>query len=114
MSKNSTILTSRKVIPAHRALVIVLWINGLRNPLYVELLHKAKPADALISALRKLLPPLRKLFSNLVFLCDTGLTYSRLLEFLLSEEVDFVCAISQREGGSGEQGEAWRLVVFKT
>ena len=63
--------------------------------MYVELLFEVKPIDALIKALRKLLSPLRKLFPNLVFLCDAGLTCNRLLEFLLSEEVDFVCAISQ-------------------
>ncbi len=86
---------SRRVIPAHRALIIVLWTNGLRIPPYVELLHEVKPVDTLILALRKLLPPLKKLFPNLVFLCNAGLTCNRLLEFLLSEEVDFVCAISQ-------------------
>ncbi len=86
---------SRKVIPIHRALVIVLWTNGSRIPLYVELLHEVKPVYALISALRKLLPPLRKLFPNLVLLCDAGLTCNRLLNFLLSQEIDFVCAISQ-------------------
>ena len=87
--------SSRKVIPAHRALVIVLCTNGFRIPLHVELLHEVKPVSALISALRKLLPPLRKLFPNLVFLCDAGITCNRLLNFLLSQEIDFVCAISQ-------------------
>lgn len=86
---------SRRVIPAHRALIIVLWTNGFRIPLYVELLHEVKPVDALIPALNRLLPLLRRLFPNLVFLCDAGLTCNRLLEFLLSKEVDFVCAISQ-------------------
>ena len=86
---------SRKVIPAHRALIIVLWTNGFRIPLYVELLHEVKPVDALISALKRLLPLLRRLFPNLVFLGDAELTCNRLLKFLLSEEVDFVCAISQ-------------------
>ncbi|WP_457600434.1 hypothetical protein [Hydrogenivirga sp.] len=39
---------------------------------------------------------MKRLFPNLVFLCDSGLTCNRLLNFLLSEEVDFVCAVSQR------------------
>jgi len=86
---------SRRVIPAHRALVIVLWTNGFRIPLYVELLHEVKPVDALIKALKRLLPLLRRLFPNLVFLCDAGLTCNRLFNFLLSQEMDFVCAISQ-------------------
>ncbi len=30
----------RKIIPAYRALVIVLWANGLRIPLYVELFRE--------------------------------------------------------------------------
>ena len=64
---------SRKIIPAHRALVIVLWTNGLRIPLYVELLHEVKPVNALIGALKRFLPLLRRLFPNLVFLCDAGL-----------------------------------------
>ncbi len=87
---------SRKVIPAHRALVIVLRTNGFRIPLYVELLHEVKPVNALIGALKKLLPPLRGLFPSLVFLCDAGITCNRLLNFLLSQEIDFACAISQR------------------
>ena len=102
--------SSRKVIPAHRALVIVLWTNGLRIPLHVELLHEVKPVDALIFALRKLLPPLRKLLPNLVFLRNAGLTCNRLLEFLLSEKVDFVCAISQGrvDEETGERlGDLW-------
>jgi len=86
---------SRRVILAHRALVIVLSVGELRVSLYVELLHKVKPVDALVEALKRLLPALKRLFSNLVFLCDAGLTCNRLLNFLLSQEVDFVCAISQ-------------------
>ena len=78
--------------------------------LYVELLHEVKPVDALISALKKLLPPLRKLFPNLVFLCDAGLTCNRLLNFLLSQEIDFVCAISQGrvdEESKEKLGDLW-------
>ena len=63
--------------------------------MHVELLNEVKPVDALIEALKRLLPPLKRLFPNLVFLCDAGLTCNRLLNFLLSQEIDFVCAISQ-------------------
>ncbi len=105
---------SRKVIPAHRALVIVLWTNGFRIPLYAELLHKVKPVSALISALKKLLPLLRRLFPNLVFLCDAGITCNRLLNFLLSQEIDFVMCHKPGESRSGEQRETQRPVVSET
>jgi len=40
--------SSKKVIFAHRALVIVLWAEGYRIPLHIELLLGVKPVDALI------------------------------------------------------------------
>ena len=105
---------SRRVIPTHGALVIVLWKNGFRIPIYVELLHKVKPVDALISALKRLLPLLRRLFPNLVFLCDAGITCNRLLNFLLSQEIDFVMYHKPGESRSGEQRETQRPVVSET
>ncbi|EDP74698.1 transposase [Hydrogenivirga sp. 128-5-R1-1] len=87
--------SSKRIVLAHRALVIILSVGNLRVPLHVELLRDVKPVDALIEALKRLLHSLKRLFPNLLFLCDAGLTCNRLLEFLLSEEVDFVCAISQ-------------------
>ena len=101
----------KKVIPAHKALILILWVDGLRIPLHVELLHNVKPVDALIEVLKKLLPFVKKLFPNLIFLSDAGLTCNRLLEFLLSEKVDFVCAISQGRVDQ-ESGEKLRDLCF--
>ncbi len=85
----------KKTIFAHRALVIVLSVGKFRIPLHLEILQSIKPVDALIVALKRLLPALRRFFPNLVFLCDAGLTCNKLLNFLLSEEIDFVCGVSQ-------------------
>lgn len=85
----------KKTLFAHRALVIILSVGKLRIPLHLEILHNTKPVDALIVALKRLLPTLRSFLPNLVFLCDAGLTCNKLLNFLLSEEIDFVCGVSQ-------------------
>ncbi len=87
--------SSKRVVLAHRALVIMLSANNLRIPIHVQLLQSLKPADALINVLGKLLPELKTLFPKLVFLCDAGLTCNRLLNFLTLQEIDFVCAVSQ-------------------
>jgi len=58
-------------------------------------LHEIKPVDVLIEVLRELLPVLKSLFPNIVFLCDAGLTSNKLLNFLISQKIDFVYAISQ-------------------
>ncbi|EDP76521.1 hypothetical protein HG1285_02903 [Hydrogenivirga sp. 128-5-R1-1] len=87
--------SSKRIVLAHRALVIILSVGNLRVSLHVELLRDVKPVDALIEALKRLLHSLKRLFPNLLFLCDAGLTCNRLLEFILSEEFDFVCAIGQ-------------------
>jgi len=85
----------KKTVLAHKALVISLSLQGFRIPLYVELLIDKKPVDALIEILKKLLPFLREFFPKLIFLCDAGFTCNKLLNFLLSQRIDFVCAISQ-------------------
>jgi len=85
----------KRTVLAHKALVISLSVQNLRIPLYIELLIDKKPVDALILALEELFPLLRKFFPKLVFLCDAGLTCNKLLNFLHSHEIDFVCAISQ-------------------
>ena len=87
--------SSKRIVLAHRALVIILSVGNLRVPLHIELLRIVKPVDTLIKALTRLLPPLKKLFP-IMFLCDAGITCNSLLNFLLSQEIDFVCAISQR------------------
>jgi len=85
----------KKTLFAHRALVIVLSVGRFRIPLHLEILRNTKPVDALIVALKRLLPTLRSFLPNLVFLCDAGLTCNKLLSFLLSQEIDFVCGVSQ-------------------
>jgi len=98
--------SSKRVVLAHRALVLILSVDGLRITLHLEVLLEVKPVDALIEALKRLLPTLKRIFPNLVFLCDAGLTCSKLLNFLLSEEIDFVCAISQ---GRVDQESGYKL-----
>jgi len=85
----------KKTLFAHRALVIVLSVGKFIIPLHLEILHNTKPVDALIVALERLIPTLRSYLPNLVFLCDSGLTCDKLLNFLLLQEIDFVCGISQ-------------------
>ncbi len=82
----------KRVVLAHRALVIMLFADNLRIPIYIQLLRSLKPADVLISSLGKLLPKLKALFPKLVFLCDAGLTCDRLLNFLMFQEIDWDCA----------------------
>jgi len=85
----------KRTIFAHKALVIVLSAGDVTVPVHIEIIQDIKPVDALIYALEKLLPSLRRLFPKLVFLCDAGLTSCKLLNFLLSRDIDFVCAIAQ-------------------
>jgi len=87
--------SQKRIILGHRTLVLVLCMNNFRIPVYVGFLHEIKPVDALIEVLCELLPFLKSLFPNLVFLCDAGLTSNKLLNFLISQNIDFVCAISQ-------------------
>ncbi len=61
--------SSKRVVLAHRALVIMLSANNLRIPIHIQLLQSLKPTDAFINVLGKLLPELKTLFPKLVFLC---------------------------------------------
>jgi hypothetical protein len=88
-------------------LVIVLSVGKLRIPLHLEILRNTKPVDALIVALKRLLPTLRSFLPKLVFLCDAGLTCNRLLNFLLSQKIDFVCGVSQ---GRKEEETGQKLI----
>lgn len=54
----------KEVIYAHEALVLILSAGNIRIPVHVELLVNKKSTQALIYALEKHLPVLKRLFSQ--------------------------------------------------